>query len=1054
MIACANCGRDNPEDARFCLECGNSLEGPASPEVRKLVTLVFTDVAGSTSMGEGRDPEAIRSVMSRYFAEMARIARLHGGMVEKFVGDAVMAAFGIPVMHEDDALRAVRAAHEMREALEQLNDGFESEWGIRIAVRTGVNTGEVVAGDPRARETFATGDTVNTAARLEQAAGAGEILLGEATYRLVRDAVIAEPIEAVAAKGKRAPVPAHRLLSIPTAEVTRARRSSRMIDRESELGLLRMAFERAVTTQTSVLAVVVGVPGVGKSRLVAELIDGLTPSTKILRGRCLSYGEGITLWPLAEAIRQAAGISETDGRETASEKATILVRNLPDVDRLAGSLASLLGLGSSASPIEEISWAVSSTLEAIAAAVPVLLLVEDVHWAEATLLRLLEDVAHTVRAPVLVCCTTRPELQETQPGWLDRDPSLVVRLEALAANDTMALLDELVAGPEVADVRERIATLAAGNPLFAEELVGMLIDDGVLRPRDGGWSITAEVSQLVAPPSIQALIATRLDRLPSDERTVAERASVIGKDFERRAILALATDHSSIDIEAALEALVRKDLVVSMGTGDGYAFRHVLIREGAYSRMSKRLRAELHAAFADWLLESSGERLTEVEEIIGYHLEQSSRHWVELRPPTEADRRLAERARSHLFGAGHRALARGDVQAAVNLLSRGEEVNPTPGAELMPLRLDLARALQEAGQLDEAEGVLARTAESASGDEAMQLRVAAARLMLGSLTIPEGWSEEAERTVERMLMLFDELGDDAGLAEAWDLRVELLWGSGTFGQVDDAIARAVEHARRAGDDRTVGRHLEMAAASMLWGPMPATEGLRRCGAALAEAPSRRVEAATLWALAGLTAMRGGFKEARELAARAREIRQSLGQKLFLASSQVEWVIEMLAGNASAAEEWERRGIEQLESMGERGYLSTKYGRAAIACARQGKDREALRLSELSLQTAEKDDRLSQMLWRSARALVLARRGESSEARMLAREAVRIGREGDLLNDQGDCLVALAKVLAAEGRDGEAAQAAREAWRLYSRKENVVSADAVRSVYAEASSSGP
>ncbi|HEV8421399.1 MAG TPA: adenylate/guanylate cyclase domain-containing protein, partial [Actinomycetota bacterium] len=366
MIVCASCGTENTDVARFCLACGKPLEGTHAPrEARKVVTVLFSDVTGSTRLGERLDPESLRQVMGRYFEEMKAALEAHGGTVEKFIGDAVMAVFGIPTLHEDDALRAVRAALEMRERLERLNRDLERDRGITILTRTGVNTGEVVAGDPATGSTLVTGDAVNVAARLEQSAQPGEVLIGEPTYRLVRDAVTAEPVEPLTVKGKDEPITAFRLLEVhPEAEAVRRHLDSPMVGRDRPLSLMKQTFENAADDRACHLFTVIGSPGVGKSRLVHEFVSAIAGRSSVLRGRCLPYGAGITYWAVVEMVRQAAAITDEDEVDAAAGKLAALI---PEDDReaVADRLMQVIGLREATAPAEEIAWAFRKLLESL-----------------------------------------------------------------------------------------------------------------------------------------------------------------------------------------------------------------------------------------------------------------------------------------------------------------------------------------------------------------------------------------------------------------------------------------------------------------------------------------------------------------------------------------------------------------------------------------------------------------------------------------------------------------------------------------------------------------
>src|SRR6266540_1775899 len=520
MSTCPQCGRENPDGFKFCGSCGAPLVAVEQREVRKTVTVVFCDVTGSTALGEQLDPESLRRVMGRYFDEMRSVVERHEGTVEKFIGDAVMAVFGIPVVHEDDAMRAVRAAAEMRDRLGALNDGFERDWGVRIQMRTGVNTGEVVAGDSTGGQRFATGDAVNVAKRFEEAAPAGEILLGEPTYGLVRDAVEVEPVEPLVLKGKESRLGAYRLLSIEPTLAGRARRlDSPMIGRERACHLFT----------------VLGAAGVGKSRLVAEFAAGIGETGTVVQGRCLPYGEGITFWPLADVVRELHGEDPL-----ASIPATLADdENAPVI---ASRLAAALGLAESPGANEETFWAARKLFEAHARERPLVLVFDDVQWGEPTFLDLIDHVTDWTReAPILLVCLARPELLDIRPVWGGgKFNSTSVLLESLSKDESEQLIGNLLGRAELAEeVRQRVAEAAEGNPLFVEETLAMLIDDGLLERRNGGWVAAGDLTQVAGPPTIQALLAARLDRLGDQERGVIERASVEGRIFHRGAVAAV-----------------------------------------------------------------------------------------------------------------------------------------------------------------------------------------------------------------------------------------------------------------------------------------------------------------------------------------------------------------------------------------------------------------------------------------------------------------------------------------------------------------------------------
>jgi class 3 adenylate cyclase len=567
MTLCPKCGKENPEGFRFCGFCSSLLVvADAVPaEVRKTVTIVFCDVTGSTDLGDRLDPETMRRVMSRYFSEMRAILERHGGTVEKFIGDAVMSVFGIPRLHEDDALRAVRAALEMQRRLGELNESFEREQGVRLQVRTGVNTGEVVAGDPSTQQSFASGDAVNVAARLEQAAPAGQILVGERTWRLVKDAAYAEAVEPLELKGKGGRVAAFRLLRVATSTARApGRLHSPMVGRDSERQLFEQAYQRAVRERSCILFTILGSAGVGKSRLVTESLIPLRTEARIIQGTCLSYGDGITFWPLVEVVRQAADITDVDSPEEARLKVRALVQGTENQDLVADRVAEVIGLGASSTASEELFWGVRKLLEAIARDGPVVVVFDDIHWAEPTFLDLIDHIADWSRdAAIFLVCIARQDLLDMRPSWGGgKLVAASILLEVLHEEECERLIENLL-GTGAVDpaVRERILGSAEGNPLFVEEMFSMLVDDGLLEQTDGRWVARSDLSTIALPATIHALVAARLDLLESKERQVIERAAVAGEVFHSGAIWDLASDALRPYISNRVLSLVRKELV-------------------------------------------------------------------------------------------------------------------------------------------------------------------------------------------------------------------------------------------------------------------------------------------------------------------------------------------------------------------------------------------------------------------------------------------------------------------------------------------------------------
>ncbi len=736
MPACPRCGEPTDERARFCPACGTSLPATEATRggVRKTVTVVFSDVTDWTGLGERHDPEQLRGVMDRYFAGVRSILERHGGTVEKFIGDAVMAVFGTPVVHEDDALRALRAVVELRDALAELNEELERDFGMRIAVRTGVTSGEVIAGDARGAESFVTGEAVNVAQRLQQAAAPGEILIGEVTYRLARDAVVVEALEPLAVKGKHEPVSAYRLLEVhPDAPGHAPRFESPIVGRSRERMLLADAFGRAVRESSCHLFTVLGPAGVGKSRLVAEVLAEIGDRATILQGSCLAYGEGITFWPVREIVLQATGLSGDDAEGVRSFIAARLEGD-HDAAVVAELVSGLIGLGREVGATEESFWAVRHLLEVLARRRPVVVVLDDVNWGEPTFLDLVEHVADWARdAPILLVCLARPELLDLRPTWGGGKLNATsILLEPLTEAESERLIDNLLGRTALAEARARIQAAAEGNPLFVEEMLRMLVDDGLLRQDDGRWVSTGDLGSVEVPTTIRILLAARLDRLGDDERRVIERGSVEGKVFHRGAVEALSPDLERERVDACLLALMRKELVrperSTVAGEDAFRFRHILIRDAAYEAVSKGLRADHHERFADWVVDRPGEH----DEFIGYHLEQAVRYRRDLGPTGEHEHELARRAGAHLASAGCRALARGDGPAAANLLDRAVSLLDSDPSRRDELLVDLGAGLILAGELARAEDVLeeAGLRATTTGNERLEARALLQRSFL------------------------------------------------------------------------------------------------------------------------------------------------------------------------------------------------------------------------------------------------------------------------------------------------------------------------------------
>jgi class 3 adenylate cyclase/tetratricopeptide (TPR) repeat protein len=982
---------------------------------RKTVSVLFCDLADSTVLGERLDAEPLRELMGRWYEEMRIAVERHGGTVEKFIGDAVMAVFGLPRAHEDDALRAVRAALDMQRAVERMNASLAERQVPELRIRIGINTGEVVTGDAAA--TLATGDAVNTAKRLEQAAGGGEILIGAVTERLVRHASRLAPVAPVDAKGKSAPVEAWRVLEAIAGADSFARRwDTPLVGRTAELALLRDELTASADGHECRLVTVIGSAGVGKTRLVSELIAEVGGHATVAAGRCLPYGDGITFWPLTELIRRLGGEQAVAGALAGEADAALVLERL-------GVLA-----GNGATPPEELFWAVRRLFEVLTRERPLLVLFEDVHWAEPMLLDMVEHISRWSRhAPILLLCVARQELLEERPGW----EGTHVRLEPLSSGEATELLAALdgrdLLSPEL---RDRVAEVAQGNPLYTEQLVAMLVEEA-----------RAAVELVELPPTIQALLAARLDRLDPVDRDVLERAAVVGKEFWPSAVGALGSGDETLG--PTLLGLVRRELVepaVSSIPGeDGFRFRHALIRDAAYAGIPKRARADLHERFAAWV-----ELHERRDELLGYHLEQAYRYREELDALDDHTRSLGERAGELLSAAGSRALARDDIPAAVNLLERGVVLAPRTSAARGYGLLELAIALMRSGAFAEAEGALAEALDlgRADGDRRLELRTLIEREFFRIFTNVETPAEELTRIAQEAIPALEALGDHRGVARAWHLLSEPPVEACLWGERAAALEHALEHARRAGDTREAARAAGALMQAIQLGPTPVDSAIERAHLFLGESEGDRLlTASILSSLAVLLAMRGEFDEARTQWARAHAFWDELGmahvhhRALRALDSST---IELLAGDAGAAERELRAGYDILLEIGDVHLRPMLAAYLAAVLVEEGNVGDAEPFASYAESHSWEDDIVTEVMWRVARAQVQAHTGEAVEGERLAREAVALAAPTDFLDLQATALLALARVLREAGSP-EATSVAGDAQAVYERKGNLVGA---------------
>jgi class 3 adenylate cyclase/tetratricopeptide (TPR) repeat protein len=1076
MRICPSCGEQSPEGYRFCNTCGASLTEHVARETRRTVSLVFAmpkvhavaraDVAsgdGHAAEALGPSPEALRDVMSTYFEAMRTALERHGGTVEKFIGDAVMAVFGLPVRHEDDAVRAIRAAADMQAALPALNAGFRKDRGLELENHIGVNTGEVIAGDASTGQRLVTGDAVNTAARLEQAAGSGEIVLGDLTYRLARDQIDVEYIPPLTLKGKAEPVPAYRLVRVGAATAARpvdtTTTATPFVGREAEMGRLGEALSDAQAKRGARLITLVGDAGVGKSRLIREFATQAAEGARVVRGRCLPYGDGITFWPLAEVVREAAGILGEDSPNIAIRKIRRLC-SAEDAEAIVERVAAAMNLSSAQFPVAELMWGGRRLLESLAHDRPLAMIIDDIHSAETTFLDFIDHLLEAVDgAPLLLLCSARYEIAERHAEWLEAHDADTIRLEPLSETDSGRIVEELLGSLDVS-VRERITAVSEGNPLYVEQIVSMLIETGAIQRGQEGWVARSGSEGIRIPPTVEALVASRLDALGQEERAVVEPGAVIGLSFPMDAVGELVDAAIRDALEAELTTLVGKELVRRVPGDEAiYRFGHQIIRDTAYAGLLKRVRAALHERFVVWAERVNRERgrETEFEEILGYHLEQAYRYRTEIGVIDAEARSVGERAAEKLSSAGRRAFERGDMPAASSLLRRAIDLLPAGDARRLELIPDLAESFVPLSRFDDAVPVLeAGAAEAAeAGNPHAENRIAIARMLVDLFTDGVEAEELAARATQR-LDGAKALGDEGGMARALRIRLLLHGNAGRYDEAAAAAEELIRHAERANDDRLVRRGGAVYASAAVLGSTPVDRAMAECLRVIERVRGdRRAEATIEGAVAQLHAMRGEFDAARAAYGREQDLLRDLGAGRDAASTSIESSkVEILAGDLERAEAELRRDNADLEAMGERYFRSTVAALLARVVALRGETEEAARVLETASQIADPDDVELRVLIGSAKALIARQDGRNEEAVALAAEAATLAEDTHDLRLRAEALRDLGTAYESSGRRDEARRPLMEALNLYEAKGDVVSASATRRLLGEASAALP
>ena len=947
MLTCSSCSNENPEGQKFCGECGSKLEATPAHEERKVITALFCDLVGSTALGERLDAEDISRLLRSYQGICRARIQSHGGVVEKFIGDAVVGVFGVPLAHEDDSERAVRAALRITE------DVGASELGIEV--RIGVNTGEALVRlnvDSGSGEGFATGDTMNTAARLEAAAPVMGVAVGALTHQASAATIVYEALPAITAKGKAEPVPVWRAIR-PIAWVgTEERDRTPFVGRHVELSMLTQLFDRSRSRPSTEFITIIAEPGLGKSRLVRELarhVDGLPEFVTWREGRCLPYGDGISFWALGEIVKAHAGILETDDEATVSSKLDAVVSDTEEQTRtwIKDRLAPLVGLETTAEPPqrEEAFTAWRRFLEAITTAGPTVLVVEDLHWADEAFVAFLEHLAErTAGLPLLVVVTARPEVEERHPSWPPGRRSTVLSLSPLTDKDLEALITQSL--PEADPELIRIVLERAGmSPLYAEQLAAMLRERTL--PIVGG-----ALDETLIPSSVQALIAARIDALPAEPKRVLMEASVVGKTFWLGAVSALGQHE---DVEATLGELVRREFCrpvhpSTMQDDLEFGFWHALVRDVAYAELTKVERARMHASTARWIEREARDGIMDLADVIAFHYKQA----IDLTPSSatnedvESRRELEYQTRKFLILAGDRELTL-NVAKALETYRSALDMTPIGDGERAYVLLKAARAAAEAGTLEEA---------SAMFDEALHdLRTRGDLLAAGDAAV--GLSGVLSRRrlphremVDEALELLEQAPAGRELVTAYSRKGGITW---FLGELGEALAWA---------DRGVGLAEELGGGSILSEPLSVRGSIR-------------VEQGDI---------EGGVSDLR--AALAVATRSGLGMQAFTCYNNLGFVVSRNEGEEAtipiteATIKWcEQHGLEEGE----------KWSRLSLVDSRRTLGDWAGFLTGIDELLASLTDRFAAIkgLALSQKAYVLAYMGDrTGEARILSREAIQ------------------------------------------------------------------
>ncbi len=1024
---------DHLVEARAHLDVVAPEAEPVAHLTRRIVTVLRADAVQAAG-GGGLDPEVLGAHERHVLEIVRRAVERHGGIIDRADPDGVSAVFGLAVTREDDALRAVRAACELK------GDPSSADSTDEVSFRIGVATGEVVTGPRDLQGSTITGAPLQLASRLASRAVPREVLLASETEQLVRGSTSTERVLFEPTNGAPASSAA-RLLAVIDGEVITRRTTTPFVGRVAELGSLLAAFERVATEGAPGLATVIGAPGVGKSRLVAEALNRVSKRARILRSRCLPYGDGITYWPVRELVQAAAGIGHGESRADALAKLEAIVAGVDRAELVRRRVARVLGLADDDAPAEDIEWAVRRFFEAFAAERPLVLLVDDLQWAEPALVGLLGHVLDLGRGPLLLVTIARPELEDAHPDWLARTSHSLIHLDSLSESDAATLLDHLAPELPLGPLRSRILAAAEGNPLFVEQFVAYVSDEA---HADGRRLDDRTRADLPIPTTIGILLAARLDRLPDVERRMLARAAVVGRTFWAGALAELLAVEDRAELPRRLAQLARRDLIrpdrSAFPDDEAYRFRHLLIRDSAYSSLPKSERAELHERFADWLERRSATDRGEYDLILGYHLEQAYRYHLELGDDGHDARRLADRALQSIGPAGQAAWERGDPHAAASLLRRAADLC-LPGPRRIELLLDLRSALRVPGERDAADAVDAEVVALLAGcpdrELARRRRLLDARFFIFG---PLGGTIEEARDAHAY---YEQAGDRLGMIRALDVTRLIREIRGEFAAAMDALEQATALALEIGR-RGLAGYLA-AETTLLLGdsPVPVPEALDRCRRYLDLAGDNHESYATILCLIGFLEARSGTSDRwRRHFDEAKAIIDEFGLFLPLGAAVYPTCLgdtELIYGEPRRAVELLRSSCSTLDRLSGVGEPSSRFAwsglanRVAPLMARTllavGQPEEVEHYAYWGRDVLDPVDVDAQARWRTAISELRSKQGRHDEAVALARESVALLAGCEMTWTMEQAHQTLARALRAAGDEPGALAAAHEARRL-------------------------